>query len=206
MLTAELLDADPTIGAATVTDQLGVHRDTEQDALTRLRADRMTDDPDLTPAEAAAQLGYPAGQVRRATARAATVLCARHVAPYLDGVATALHRAGWTTTEAAPDVQFPGDDRVVAALVLDGDQAPAPALVWDERYGWRTAASRRHPLTKGAALPRRARVCATSPGASPRRPATSSPPSPSDSAARSGQAPVGRSPGDWPTGVGQPVR
>lgn len=156
-LTAELLDADPAISAATVTEQLGVHRDTAQEALTRLRADRiadrMTDDPDLTPAQAAAQLGYPAGQVRRATARAETVLRARHVAPYLAGVAAALHRAGWTTTAAAPDVQFPGDDRVVAALVLDGDQAPAPALVWDERYGWRTAASRRHPLTKGAVLP-----------------------------------------------------
>ncbi|MFC9183361.1 DUF6292 family protein [Streptomyces globisporus] len=153
----ELLDADPTISAATVTERLGVHRDTAQQALTRLRADRIADHigahRTLTPAEAAAQLGYPAGQVRRATARAETVLRARHAAPYLDGVATALHRAGWTTTEAAPDVQFPGDDRVVAALVLDGDQAPAPALVWDERYGWRTAASRRHPITKGAALP-----------------------------------------------------
>ncbi|MCX4524046.1 DUF6292 family protein [Streptomyces anulatus] len=156
-LTAELLDADPAISAATVTAQLGVHRDTAQDALTRLRADRIADriadDPALTPAQAAAALGYPAGQVRRAAARAETVLRARRAAPYLHDVATALHRAGWTTTAAAPDVQFPGDDRVVAALVLDSDRAPAPALVWDERYGWRTAASRRHPLTKGAALP-----------------------------------------------------
>ncbi|MFD5347473.1 hypothetical protein ACFWJY_27875 [Streptomyces anulatus] len=156
-LTAELLDADPTITAAGVTEALGIHRDTAQEALTRLRADRIADHieahPTLTPTEAAAQLGYPAGQVRRATARAGTVLRARHVGPYLAGAAAALHRAGWTTTEATPDVQFPGDDRVVAALVLDGDQAPAPALVWDERYGWRTAASRRHPLTKGAVLP-----------------------------------------------------
>ncbi|MFD8406038.1 DUF6292 family protein [Streptomyces anulatus] len=156
-LVAEMLDADPTISAATVTERLGVHRNTGQDALTRLRADRIADrieaHPALTPAEAAAQLGYPAGQVRRATARAETVLRARRAAPYLTDVATALHRAGWTTTEAVPDVQFPGDDRVVAALVLDGDRAPAPAVVWDERYGWRTGASRRHPITKGAALP-----------------------------------------------------
>ncbi|WLQ69169.1 DUF6292 family protein [Streptomyces glycanivorans] len=154
---AELLDADPTISAATVTTRLGVHRNTGQDALTRLRADRIADrieaDPDLTPAEAAAQLGYPAGQVRRATARAETVLRARRAAPYLADVAAALHRAGWTTTEAVPDVQHPADDLVVAALVLDGDQAPAPALVWDERYGWRTASSRRHPIARGAALP-----------------------------------------------------
>ncbi|MFJ8225547.1 hypothetical protein [Streptomyces griseus] len=68
-------------------------------------------------------------------------------------MAAALHRAGWAKEEAAPDVQFPGDDRVVAALVLDGDQLPAPAVVWDERYGWRTAALRRHPITKHADLP-----------------------------------------------------
>ncbi|MFD4025815.1 hypothetical protein ACFWRV_20245 [Streptomyces sp. NPDC058576] len=40
---AELLDADPTISAATVTDRLGVHRNTGQDALTRLRANRIAD-------------------------------------------------------------------------------------------------------------------------------------------------------------------
>ncbi|MDF3141818.1 MULTISPECIES: hypothetical protein [unclassified Streptomyces] len=26
--------------------------------------------------------------------------------------------------------------------------APAPALVWDERYGWHTATNRRHPMGK----------------------------------------------------------
>ncbi|MGP3638543.1 hypothetical protein ACTU45_35525 [Streptomyces sp. 24-1644] len=51
-----------------------------------------------------------------------------------------------------PDVQHPAEGHVVAALVLDGDQAPAPALVWDERYGWRTAASRRPPITRRAVL------------------------------------------------------
>ncbi|MFE7056901.1 DUF6292 family protein [Streptomyces californicus] len=154
---AELLDADPTISAATVTARLGVHRNTGQDALTRLRAGRIADHiaahPTLTPAEAAAHLGYPPAQTRRATARAEVLLRARQAAPYLADVAAALHRAGWTTEQAAPDVHLPGDDRVVAALVLDGDQAPVPALVWDERYGWRTASSRRHPITKGAARP-----------------------------------------------------
>ncbi|MFF0337951.1 hypothetical protein ACFYUM_35840 [Streptomyces fimicarius] len=154
---AELLDADPTISAATVTERLGVHRDTGQDALALRRADQFADHieahPTLPPTEAAAQLGYPAGQIRRATARAEVVLRARHAAPYLTGVAAALHRAGWTIAEAAPEVQFPGDDRVVAALVLDADQVPVPAVVWDERYGWRTATSRRHPITKGGVRP-----------------------------------------------------
>ncbi|MFH8365146.1 DUF6292 family protein [Streptomyces anulatus] len=153
-LTAELLDADPTISAAGVTEALGIHRDTAQEALTRLRADRMADlmhtDPPLTPDQAAVALGYPAGQVRRATVRAGAVLRARRVMPYLDTVAQALHERGWSTTAT---VHHPEDDVVVAVLALDGDTPPAPALVWDERHGWRTATSRRHPLTKGAALP-----------------------------------------------------
>ncbi|MEV5162842.1 DUF6292 family protein [Streptomyces sp. NPDC053728] len=155
--TAPLLDADPGISAARVTEELGVHRDTAQDALLRLRADRMAElmrtDPSLTPEQAAAALGYPAGQVRRAKVRAQTVLRAHRIAPYLADVAQALHREGWTTTAAAPEVQYPADDLVVAALVLDGPNPPAPALVWDERHGWRSATSRRHPLPRGAAWP-----------------------------------------------------
>ena len=136
-----------------MTEELGVHRDTAQDALLRLRADRiahlMLTDPSLTPDQSAAALGYPAGQVRRATVRAQAVLRAHRAAPYLADVT----QAGWTTTATVPEVQCPADDLVVASLVLDGTSAPAPALVWDERYGWRTATSRRHPLTKGAVPP-----------------------------------------------------
>ncbi|WP_326734032.1 DUF6292 family protein [Streptomyces sp. NBC_01022] len=155
--TAQLLDDDPAISAAAVVQELGVHRDTAQDALTHLRADRMADlmhtDPSLTPEQAAAALAYPAGQVRRATVRAQAVLRARRAAPYLAEVSQALHRQGWTTTDVAPTVHHPADDVVTAVLILDGPCPPALALVWDERHGWRTATSRRHPLTKGAAVP-----------------------------------------------------
>ncbi|MER7625791.1 hypothetical protein [Streptomyces sp. NPDC126503] len=37
-------------------------------------------------------------------------------------------------------------DTLRAALVLPPD-APAPALVWEEETGWRTAGRRRHPYT-----------------------------------------------------------
>ncbi|WP_306430822.1 DUF6292 family protein [Streptomyces sp. 2R] len=155
--TAPLLDADPAVTATAVVEQLGVTRSTAQHALTRLRADRIADlvgeRPQLSPYEAAAALGYPAALVRRATVRAVTVLRARAAAPYLADVAAAVHRAGWTTTLAAPDVQLPTDDHAVAVLVLDAEHAPAPALVWDEGAGWRTATSRRHPLARGAAVP-----------------------------------------------------
>ncbi|MEV7425921.1 DUF6292 family protein [Streptomyces sp. NPDC091212] len=156
-LTAPLLDADPTISAAHIVQELGVHRDTAQDILTRLRADRMADlmaaDPSLTPGAAADALGYPAGQVRRAAIRAQAVLRARRTAPYFAAVAQALHDRGWTTTTAAPTVHHPADDVVTAVVLLDGPTPPAPALVWDERQGWRTANSRRHPLLRGAAVP-----------------------------------------------------
>ncbi|WLQ53919.1 DUF6292 family protein (plasmid) [Streptomyces poriferorum] len=155
--TAPLLDADPAVTATTVVDMFGVTRSTAQNALTRLRADRIADlittRRELTPEVAAVALGYPAGQARRATVRAEAVLRARQIAPYLADMAAAVHRAGWTTTEAAPAIQHPTDDDVVAVLTLDGPAAPTVALVWDERHGWRTATSRRHPLTRGAAVP-----------------------------------------------------
>ncbi|MFD8251316.1 DUF6292 family protein [Streptomyces werraensis] len=152
--TAPLLDADPTISAAKVVDALGVHRDTAQDALTQLRAHRIADllqaDSSLTPQQAADALGYPRGQVRRAVILAQTILHGRQLAPYLADVARALHEAGWTTTDTAPAVQYPDLSTCAAAIVLDTDQAPAPALAWDEHHGWRTAVSRRHPFSRPA--------------------------------------------------------
>lgn len=107
--TAALLDADPTVSAATVVDALAVHRNTAQDALLHLRALRMAEllnaASALTSDQATAALGCPAAQVRRATVRAGTVVRALRVAPYLAAVAQALHREGWTATDTAPDVQ-----------------------------------------------------------------------------------------------------
>ncbi|MFF7183558.1 hypothetical protein [Streptomyces sp. NPDC008121] len=153
--TAPLLDADPTISAAGVTQALGIHRDTAQNALTQLRAQRIADlldaDPSLTPKEAAQRLGYPGAQVRRALALAEVEQRARRIAPYLDTVAQAVRAAGWTTAERAPAVQYLDGEACAAALILESPTAPAPALVWDERYGWRTAPSRRHPFGKDTA-------------------------------------------------------
>lgn len=153
---AQLLDDDPALTAAGVTDRLGVHRNTAQAALTTLRAERMADVMEqrgVTAAEAAAALGYPAGLTRRAGIRAAAVLRGRQARPYLAEVTRALHARGWTTTDTPSAVQHPEDDECAAALVLDGLNAPAAALVWSERHGWRTSTSRRHPLGRGAAWP-----------------------------------------------------
>ncbi|WP_314416117.1 DUF6292 family protein [Streptomyces sp. DSM 40484] len=153
---AQLLDDDPALTAASVTDSLGVHRNTAQAALTAGRAERMADVMErhgVTAAQAAAALGYPAGQTRRASVRAEAVLRGRRARPYLAAVTQALHTRGWTTTDTPPAVQHPEDDLCVATLALDTLTAPAPALVWSEQHGWRTAASRRHPLGRGAAWP-----------------------------------------------------
>lgn len=58
-----------------------------------------------------------------------------------------LNRQDRTTTPTAPTVHHPVDG------IVTPDIPPVPALVRGERYGWRTATSRRHPLTKGVALP-----------------------------------------------------
>ncbi|MFB7031564.1 MULTISPECIES: hypothetical protein [unclassified Streptomyces] len=150
-LTARLLDADPATTAARITDALGVHRDTAQRALTTVRAERIADHlttyPGLTPDQAAAELGYPAGQVRTATRQALTILRGRAAAPYLAAVTDALRTAGLTDpTTAAPAVQYDGDT-VRAALPLTAG-APVAALVWDEETGWHTADNRRHPAPR----------------------------------------------------------
>jgi hypothetical protein len=150
--TAPLLDADRTISAAGVVEALGVHQATAQSALTQLRAQRIADlldsEPSLTPKEAAQRLGYPGTLVRRALALAQAEQRARRIAPYLDTIVQALREAGFTTAERAPAVQHLDGDVCAAALILESSMAPAPALVWDERYGWRTATSRRHPIGK----------------------------------------------------------
>ncbi|WP_461091825.1 DUF6292 family protein [Streptomyces incanus] len=172
---AQLLDTDPALTAAGVTDSLGVHRNTAQAALTQCRADRMADVMEqhgVTAAQAAAALGYPAGQTRRAGVRAAAILRGRQARPYLAAVAQALHARGWMATDTPPTAQHPEDDLCVAALTLDAPAAPAPALVWSERHGWRTATSRRHPLGRGAAWP--------PPGPGVRHLATGATPAPAD--------------------------
>ncbi|MFD5914890.1 DUF6292 family protein [Streptomyces massasporeus] len=172
---AQLLDDDPALTAAGVTEQLGVHRNTAQAALTALRAQRMADvmeQREVTAAQAAAELGYPAGLIRRASIRAEAIVRGRQARPYLADVARALHARGFTTTDTPPTVEHPQGDECFAALVLDGPQAPAAALVWSERHGWRTSTSRRHPLGRGAAWPL--------PGPGVRHLATGTTPAPAD--------------------------
>src|SRR5690606_28491209 len=172
---AQLLDDDPALTAARVTEQLGVHRNTAQAALTALPAERMADvmaQRGLSASQAADDLGYPAALTRRAGIRAESIVRGRQASPYLAEVARALHARGWTTVDAPPAVQHPQDDEVVAALVLDSPSAPAAALVWSERHGWRTSTSRRHPLGRGAAWP--------SPSPQVRHVATGTTPTPAD--------------------------
>ncbi|MYX20439.1 MULTISPECIES: hypothetical protein [unclassified Streptomyces] len=167
----QLLDADPALTAARVSEVLGVHRDTATTALLHCRASRMADLMErqgITAAQAAEALGYPPGQVRRARGRAAAVRRGRAARPYLAEVTAELHARGWTSADSTPTIQYLDDSTCAAVLTLAAS-APAPALVWAERLGWRTAVSRRHPLGRPedwTAPPEGVHVLATDPTAS----------------------------------------
>lgn len=132
----------------------GDHRDTVQDSLTRLRADRMTSGPDLSLARPAAQPGYPAGQVRRATARAETALRARWSAPYLAGVFAAL-------TEPAgppPRPYLTFSSPATAGSSPRSCWASARPRPWSGTNG--TGGAPRHPGHQGRSFPLSGRRCA----------------------------------------------
>ncbi|MFK4071870.1 DUF6292 family protein [Streptomyces sp. NPDC029674] len=150
----ELLDADPALTIATAQHELGLAYSAAARWLPRLRGQRIADqvlaEPDLSVEEAAQRLGYPVAVRRAAVAAAQMVLRGRRMLPYLQQVADAVAAAGWMEHQDVA-VREAGDV-LAAALVLDA-AAPAPALVWDERYGWRTALSRRHPIAKNGSKP-----------------------------------------------------
>ncbi|MFF0205782.1 DUF6292 family protein [Streptomyces sp. NPDC005017] len=142
-----LLDQDPAVTLATVQDRLGLSYAAAARALPALRAERIADllqaQPALTPEDAAVRLGYPTAVQRTALACAATEMRARQIRPYLQHVADALADAGLAQTQIVSVHRVAGGEILAAAVMLTGE---TPALVWDERYGWRTAESRRHPL------------------------------------------------------------
>ncbi|WP_331727692.1 hypothetical protein [Streptomyces sp. NBC_01176] len=150
----ELLDEDPAVTLATVQERVGLSYAAAARALPRLRGERIADllqaEPDLSPEEAAARLGYPTAVQRTALVSAAAELRARRVQPYLQRVADVLVGAGLADAQDVRVQRLDGDV-LAAAVLLSG--SGSPALVWDERYGWRTAVSRRHPIGKETGTP-----------------------------------------------------
>ncbi|WP_395367033.1 hypothetical protein ACHGLA_36460 [Streptomyces sp. YH02] len=151
---SELLDDDPGVTLATVQERVGLSYAAAARALPRLRGERIADllqtEPDLTLEDAAARLGYPTAVQRTALASAATELRARQIQSYLQRVANALVGADQADQQDVR-VQRLEDDVLAAVLLLS--RPGIPALVWDERYGWRTAISRRHPIGKETGIP-----------------------------------------------------
>ncbi|MFZ3562692.1 MULTISPECIES: hypothetical protein [unclassified Streptomyces] len=145
---SELLDDDPALTLATLTATLGIANSTATRALPRVRGERIADlcggEGDLAPEQAAERLGYPVAVRQAAVAYARTVLRGRQLRAYVQDVADALVAEGLAEHQDVEMVHLAGD--VVAAVVVLTDGAPVPALVWDERWGWRTATNRRHPI------------------------------------------------------------
>lgn len=153
---AELLDDNPAITLTEVADTLGIAKfPTAQAGLAQLRGRRVADlleaTPELTPLEAAERLGYPAVTHRGAVTIAEAEMRIRRARPYLQQTADALAEAG-VAEPVQVEVRQLDDEHLAAAVPLAAGQS-APALVWDERYGWRTATSRRHPIGKDTATP-----------------------------------------------------
>ncbi|MFI6689029.1 DUF6292 family protein [Streptomyces sp. NPDC050485] len=150
---AEMLDADPAVTIEQVTDALDIAFTTAKRNLFQLRgkriADRLQAEPGLTPEQAAAALGYTPAVHKAALEVAGFELRARQVQPYLQGVADALAGQGLAPVQTV-EVRRLGEEHLAAAVQL-GAGGEVPALVWDERFGWRTAVSRRHPIGKDAA-------------------------------------------------------
>lgn len=149
-----LLDEDPGTTLADVQEHLGLSYAAAARALPRLRGERIADlmesEPELTLEDAAVRLGYPTAVHRTALTSAATELRARQVQPYLQRVADILVGAG-SAEQQDVQVQRLEGDVLAAGVLLSGPGTPA--LVWDERYGWRTAVSRRHPIGKETGTP-----------------------------------------------------
>ncbi|MFE6462261.1 DUF6292 family protein [Streptomyces cinereoruber] len=153
---AELLEADPAVTVETVADTLGIAKfPTAQSGLVTLRGRRIADlveeQPGLDPKDAAIQLGYPTSTHRGAIAAAEREFLVRGDKPYLQRTADFLAAAG-IAQQAQVEMRQPDGEHVAAAVLLDTDQ-PAAAVVWDSRYGWRTSASRRHPIGKATDTP-----------------------------------------------------
>ncbi|MEV5204384.1 DUF6292 family protein [Streptomyces sp. NPDC053720] len=153
---AELLDENPAITLTEVADTLGIAKfPTAQAGLAQVRGRRMADlieaDPGLSPQQAAEQLGYPPITHRGASVIAEAELHARRSHPYLQQIADALADAG-VAVPTQVEVRHPKSGHLTAAIKLVAAQT-VPALVWDERYGWRTATNRLHPIGKDTGAP-----------------------------------------------------
>ncbi|MEU6071999.1 hypothetical protein ABZ864_48165 [Streptomyces sp. NPDC047082] len=147
---AQLLDEEPAVTAAAVVEEFGVAMTTATSALAAVRgrriADLLEEQPQLSPVQAAERLGYPPITHRRALAAARLEQRIREARPYVCSVAQALAGAGLAEPDEPEVVQLP-TGALAAAIRLAPGQGAA-AAVWDERFGWRTSGSRRHPFGK----------------------------------------------------------
>ncbi|WP_406100933.1 hypothetical protein OG698_01520 [Streptomyces sp. NBC_01003] len=99
-------------------------------------ADLCAAEEDLSFEEATERLGYTAAVRKAAITYARTALRGRRLRLYVRSVVDALVAEGLASQQGV--VIVPVADDVLAAAVVLAFDAPASALVWDERWGWRT--------------------------------------------------------------------
>ncbi|MDJ0345874.1 DUF6292 family protein [Streptomyces sp. H10-C2] len=165
----QLLDANPTLTAAEAGAAVGVHPDTATRALAAVRAARveelLTAHPGLDLSQVTARLGYPARAARTALATAGARIRGRAAMPYLVSVVQAARSAGAPVDQEDDEPALtvrPGGAAAAAVPLEDGS-----ALVWDERYGWRTAADAAQPHAAAGDPPTGPGIRYLAPGTTP---------------------------------------
>ncbi|UNZ22323.1 DUF6292 family protein [Streptomyces sp. 891-h] len=140
---AELLADKPDLDATEAAHRLDVAPDSARRALRAARAralaELLADKPDLDVTEAANRLGCTARQAKTPLEIVAAWQRAAEAQPYLARVQAELEHSGLTVTYGT--VRARPDRTVAAVLDVREDGGPVRHLVWDERYGWRTAPS-----------------------------------------------------------------
>lgn len=151
---AALLARTPDLTAEAAADQIGVGAQAAQRALAAVRADvvaqLLAKHPDATPEQITQQTGFPRWAVTRALTAVAARRRAAAAEQYVTSVAADLEKAG--TPVASTTVRVRPGPVVTAVLTTTGEPPLPPFLVWDERYGWRTAPTRPN-LSRGEAEP-----------------------------------------------------
>ncbi|MFD6419888.1 DUF6292 family protein [Streptomyces sp. NPDC060194] len=138
---AQLLDLDPAVTAAAAADVIGVHPDTATRTLAALRAEAvgplLAAQPSLTAADVTRRLRFPGQAASAALAAAQGLRRAEEARAYVLEVTGLLGAAAG----GPPDVLAPVRGAASLAVPLAAGESAA-ALVWDERWGWRTAPTR----------------------------------------------------------------
>lgn len=139
---ARLVQSDPHITRQEAAAALGLGHETAANALSAARADAVArlweQEPQLAAADLVERLGYRLPAAQRAVEVCAARARAAVAEPYITGTVQEWEVAGCGVTRATVRVR-PGATVAAEVRLERAQPGGARHVVWDERYGWRTA-------------------------------------------------------------------